>query len=302
MADLAKGLDDTIAKIRQWGIAVREGSRLPTTVKLLQDVASAGSFSKSEAELRKIGYAASGAQELLLAGGMLPPEPLDSAFEVLRRVVGGTLGLTPHRAYQVQSELWVGAALSCAGVRLGVPTKPEGPDYIVWNGTLKYAIEVKRLAGKSSVHRRVSRAAKQTRSGQYHGGALYVDLTDWLPSDMTIRFASGPPDMDSPQTPIARRIDQLRKEIFDDQTQRIQQRREHLFAVTAFARFKHWDLTDLSQLHLSRYIAPLWFWHSARDLRYHRARWLAELLHNGARNIGLADVGAHEIRFQSDST
>ena len=304
MADLARGLEKTIAKIEQWGIAVASDSRLPKTAKLLQDVASTRSFPKSQTELKKIAHAASDAQELILVRGMLPPEPLDSTVEVLRRAIGGTIGVTRHQAYQAQSELWVGAALSCTGVRLGVLTKPEGPspDYVVWNGTLEYAIEVKRIAGDSSVRRRVSEAASQTRSSRYHGGALYVDLTDWLPSDVTLRFAAGPPDLETPRVPIARKIDQLRKEIFDDQTNRIRQRRVNLFAVTAFARFIHWDLTDLSQLHLSRYIAPLWFWHSARDLRYHRARWLAELLHSGASNIGLQDLGAHEIRFQSDGS
>ena len=302
MADLARGLEETIAKIEKWGIAVRVGSRLPKTVKLLQDVAFAGSFPKSQAELKQIAHAASDAQELILVRGMLPPDPLDSTVTILRRAIGGTLGVTLHEeAYQAQSELWVGAALSCAGVRLGVLTKPEGPspDYVVWNGASEYAIEVKRLAGDSSVKRRVSEAANQTRSSRYHGGALYVDLTDWLPSDTTLRFASGPPDLNSPQMPIARKIDRLRKEIFDDQMQQIRQRRVNLFAVTAFARFIHWDLTDLSQMYLSRYIAPLWFWHSAKDLRYHRARWLAELLHNGARNIGLQDLGAHEISFEN---
>lgn len=108
---------------------------------------------------------------------------------------------------------------------------------------------------------------------------MYVDLTDWLPLDVTLRLASGPPDLDGPLMPIARRIDQLRREIFDDQAD--------------------WDLDDLSQMHLTRYIAPLWFWHSARDLRYHRARWLAELLDKGARNIGYQDLGAHEIGFRA---
>ena len=148
MADLAKGLEGTMAKIKQWGIGVRDGSRLPRTVKLLQEVASAGSFPKSEADLRQIGHAASDAQELILARGMLPAEPLDSTLEVLRRTVGGTIGVTPDQAYQAQSELWVGAALSCADARFGVLTKPEGPspDYVVRNGRCEYAIEVKRLA------------------------------------------------------------------------------------------------------------------------------------------------------------
>ena len=144
---------------------------------------------------------------------------------------------------------------------------------------------------------RVAKAAKQTRDRRYHGSALYVDLTDWLPSAITVRFASGPPDLEGPRTPIAERIDRLRQEIYNDQSHRIRQRRMHLLAVTAFARFIHWDLTDLSQMHLTRYIAPLWFWRSADAGSYDDARWLAELLPSVAGNIGFQDLGGHEISF-----
>ena len=301
MADLAEGLDEAMAKIEERGIDVPGGSRLRETAKHLRQVAAAQSFPESREGLRRIAHAARDAQEFANIRGMLPEKPLEPIAEALARAVGGTIGVTPHAAYRAQSELWVGAALSCAGISVGVLTNPGGmrPDYIVPNGTREYAIEVKRMAGGSSVRRRVSKAAKQTRHSRYHGGALYVDLTDWLPLDVTLRFASGPPDLDGPRLPIARRIDQLRREIFDDQAERILQRRMHLFAVTAFARFIHWDLDDLSQMHLTRYIAPLWFWHSDRDLRYHRARWLAELLDKGARNIGYQDLGAHEIGFRA---
>ena len=53
MADLAKGLEETIAKIEQWGITVPGGSRLPKTVKLLQDVASATVVSHFESRSQK---------------------------------------------------------------------------------------------------------------------------------------------------------------------------------------------------------------------------------------------------------
>lgn len=299
MAGLAKGLGQAIAKIEEWGIVVKGGSRLRNTVKLLQEVASAQKFPESREDLLKTAQAAYDAQEFIIIKGMLPQERLDSTANVLEKAVGGTLGVTPHEAYQAQSELWVGGALSCAGVRLGVLTNPQGPnpDYIVRNATREYAIEVKRIAEGNSVKNRVSKAAKQTRDRRYHGSALYVDLTDWLPSDITVRFASGPPDLEGPRTPIAERINRLRQEIYSDQSQRIRQRRLHLLAVTAFARFIHWDLTDLSQMHPTRYIAPLWFWRSAKTLRYHRARWLAELLPSVAGNIGLQDLGRHEISF-----
>ena len=301
MADLAEDLEEAIAKIKEWGIDVPGGSRLPETAKHLREVASAQSFPESRTGLRKTAHAARDAQEFANIRGMLPKQPLKPIARAFARTVDGAIGVTPHQAYQAQSQLWVGAALSCAGVSVGVLANPKGmhPDYIVENGTEEYAIEVKRISGGSSVRRRVSKAAKQTRHSRYHGGALYVDLTDWLPPDVTLRFASGPPDLDSPRMSLARKIDRLRKEIFSDQTERIRPRRLHLLAVTAFARFIHWDLNDLSQMHLTRYIAPLWFWHSVKDLRYHRARWLAELLYKGARNIGYQDLGAHEIRFQT---
>lgn len=297
MADLAAGLEKTIRKIKVWDINVPADSRLRIAVELLRSVASEQSFPESREELQRVGHAASDAQDFINIGGMLPVEPLDSTVKILVRAIGGTLGVTPHEAYQAQSELWVGAALSCTGAPPRVLNDPSGPspDYIVENGTLKYAIEVKRISGSASVRRRVSRAAKQTRNRRYHGGALYVDLTDCFPRDMSVRFASGPPDLDSPQMPFARKINQLRKEIFNDYTGRIRERRAHLLAVTAFARFIHWDLTDLSEMHLNRYIAPLWFWRNAKTLRYHHARWLAELLQSGAENIGLYDLGGHQI-------
>ena len=301
MVELAQGLEEAIAKIEEWDIEVKMGSRLRKTVKLLQDVAPEQEFPESREDLLQIAQAASDAQEFIIIKGMLPQERLKSTADALERAVGGTLGVTPHEAYQAQSELWVGGALSCAGVPLGVLTNPQGPnpDYIVRNGTLEYAIEVKRIAEGNSVKNRVSKAAKQTRDSRYHGSALYVDLTDWLPSAITVRFASGPPDLEGPRTPIAKRIDRLRQEIYSDKSHRIRQRRLHLLAVTAFARFIHWDLTDLSQMHPTRYIAPLWFWGSAKTLRYHRARWLAELLPGVAGNIGLQDLGGHQLRFHS---
>ncbi|WP_419947858.1 ParA family protein [Candidatus Palauibacter sp.] len=301
MADLARDLEEVIAKVEEWGIPVPGGSRLPQTAEHLQQVTSAQSFPESREGRCKTAHAAQDAQEFSIIGGMLPRQPLKPVVQALSRAVGGTIGVTPHPAYQAQSELWVGAALSCAGVSVGVLTKPNGasPDYIVRNDGKEYAIEVKRIASGSKVRQRVSKASEQVRGSRYDGGALVVDLTDWLPSDVTLRFAEGPPDLNSPHMRIARRIDQLRKEIFDDRTDRIRPRRMQLLAVTAFARFIHWDLTDPSQIHLTRYIAPLWFWQSGENRGDHRARWLAELLNDGVRNIGYQDLGAQEIRFRN---
>lgn len=300
MAHLADSLAEAIAKIEEWGIPVPDGSRLQKTVQLLRSVASENAFPEARGDLIEIAHAARDAQELTEIGHVIPvEETLDPVAEALRRTVGGTLGQSPHRAYQSQCELWVGAMLARGGALTGVIENAEhkSPDFVVRNGNMLYAVEVKRPTSLARARTLVSGAAKQLLSNRFHGGALVVDLTDCLDSDLVAAVGPGPPDLRRVQAQIHKQMDVLRKEVYDDSSQRIRGKRRHLFGVTVIARVIWWNVEDLSQMYLTRYIGWISFLGPAKDLRYWRARWLAELIDKGMREVGHQDLGGREIDF-----
>ena len=301
MANLADGLVGAIAKIEKWGIPVPPGSRLQKTVQLLRSVASENTFPQGPGDLIEIAHAARDAQEMTEISHVIPVEMLDPVAEALRRTVGGSLGQSPHQAYQSQSELWVGAMLARGGAFTGVieNAKHKSPDFVVRNGNMEYSVEVKRPASLAGAQALVSGAAKQLLSKRFHGGALVVDLTDCLDPGLAAVVAPGPPDLRRVQAQIHRQMDRLRKEVYDDSSQRIRGKRRHLFGVTVIARVIWWDVDDLSQMYLTRYIGWISFLGPAKDLRYWRARWLAELIDKGMKEVGHQDLGGREIDFES---
>ena len=224
---------------------------------------------------------------------------LDPVASALRRTVGGTLGQSPHGAYQSQSELWVGAMLVRGGAFTGVVenVKHKSPDFVVRNGNMEYSVEVKRPTSLARARALVSGAAKQLLSKRFHGGALVVDLTDCLDPDLAVAIAPGPPDLRRVQAQIHKQMDRVRKEVYDDSSQRIRGNRRHLFGVTVIARAIWWNTDDLSQIYLTRYIGWISFLGPAKDLRYWRARWLAELIDKGMREVGHQDLGRREINL-----
>lgn len=139
LAVLADRLKGAIATIEEWGIRLDPTTRLKRTENLLRDVASAGSFPTSHDGLVEVAHAARDAQEFAEIGGMLPEKPLRPVATALKHATQvepsddewSELGGAPC---QFQSELWVGAMLSCAADFLGVPLQKGWPDYIVKNG------------------------------------------------------------------------------------------------------------------------------------------------------------------------
>ena len=299
MSDLADSLAEAISKIEKRGIPVPRGSRLQKTVQLLRSVASANAFPQAQDDLIRIAHAARDAGELTEISHVIPVEVPTPVEEALRRTVGGTPGRSPHKAYQSQTELWVGAMLARSGAFAGVieTAKLKNPDFVVRNGNMEYSVEVKRPSSLARARTLVSRAAKQLLSKRFHGGALVVDLTDCLDPDLAAAIASGPPDLSRVQAQIHEQMDRLRKEVYDDSSQRIRERRRHLFGVTVIARVIRWNVADLSQMYLTHYIGWISFLGPAKDLRYWRARWLAELIDKGMKQVGHQDLGGRKIDF-----
>ena len=279
MGHLADQLEEAIRTMRDWGIRVTPGSRLPKIVRCLRKLASRQSFPESPSQRTLIAQAARDAQEFAEISWVLPSEELRPLRESLRKAVFGTLGQA-GKPYRYQSELWTGAMLARSGAltRVLKASKGKSPDFILENGTMAYAVEVKRPANLPRARERVSDAASQLRQDRYHGGAIIVDLTDCLGSEYKELSGRGLPSIDHVEAKVEELTDPLRKEVFDDSSSRIRGRYRHIFAMVTFVRTVWWDLNDLSQMHPLRHVLSIRFRHGSKDLRYWRAGWLAGLI------------------------
>lgn len=301
MGLLADQLEEAIGAFREWGIRIPPGSRLPRIVRLLRELVAEKSFPESPGQLAQIAQAARDAQEFAEISWVLPSENLRPLRESLRKAVFGTLGQTRDAAYRYQSELWTGAVLARSGAFTGVRevSKGKSPDFILKNGTLEYAVEVKRPSNMRRALERVSEAADQLRQDRYHGGAIVVDLTDCLGSELTHRSGASGPTRDPVEAKAEELTNVLRQEVYDDSSQRIRARWRHIFALITFIRTSWWDLKDLSHMNPLRYVLQIRFLGRGKTLRYWRACWLAELLDQGIRETGHQELGEREITFDT---
>lgn len=282
-------------------IRIPPDSRLPKIVRLLRELVSEESFPESPNQRTLIAQAARDAQEFAEISWVLPSEELRPLRESLQKAVFGTLGQTGDPACRYQSELWTGAMLARSGALTGVRmvSEEKSPDFILKNGTMEYAVEVKRPSNLPRALDRVSEAAGQLRHDRYHGGAIVVDLTDCLGPEFGDLSGRGRPNMDHVEAKVEELTNPLRKMVFDDSSERIRVRYRHIFALVTFIRTIWWDLDDLSQMHPLRFVLPISFWSGGKTLRYWRASWLAGLIVRGIRETGHQELGGREVTFDT---
>ena len=274
-------------------------SRLPKIVRCLRELVLEQSFPESPSQRALIAQAARDAQEFAEISWVLPSDKLRPLQTRVQEAVFGTLGQTRHKAYHSQSELWTGAMLARSGAFTGVliASKGKTPDFILKNGTMEYAVEVKRPSNPARALDGVSEAVGQLRNDRYHGGAIVVDLTDCLDSEFGELSGRGRPNMDDVEAKVEELAGILRKKVFDDSSSRMRGRYGHVFALLTFVRTVWWDLDDLSQMHPLRHVLTIRFWHGVKDLRYWRAGWLAGLIEKGIDETGHQELDGREIAF-----
>lgn len=289
MGDIADQLEDSILKLRSWGIRVIDAGRLRSAVRTLRKYHSVGSFPKNRGQLIAIAQAAREAQEFIEISDVLPDEELKPLADNIQQAVKGTPGTARTQAAQYQSELWVGAMLASSGLSTAVVTAAKGrrPDFVVLIGTMLYPVEVKRPAAELDAPRLIREAGQQIEGPKYHGGVIAVDLSDSLPDDLAIRFGEGPPEENPLREALVRLSGELHAEIFDESAQSIRPGKHHIFCIHTFARTMYWDEADLSQMYLKRLVISVVFYHRAENnLRGYRARALQDALHDGIRAQG----------------
>jgi hypothetical protein len=305
---VAAMLDEAVGAFRSWGITVGETNRLLRISKLLVRTAAEAAYPRDEERLSVLAESIRNAQEFIEIATVLPAEPIASVKHDLRKAIRGDLvgsgGPTgPHLQHQTQ--LWVGAMLAQAYAKVGVLMQPGGeknPDFILSNGTLQYAVEVKRPNGGLDAYNTVRKAVRQIRSPKYHGGMIVVDLTDCI--DLTDRYTcrSGSPDFSGVRDKTNYLLHDLHREVFEDTSEFIKPGREQVFGIIGFCRATHWDLEDLSVPHLLRYVGTVLYWRrDHRTLRAVRARWLTDLIHNGISAAGHRQSGASAIEGPLES-
>ena len=152
---------------------------------------------------------------------------------------------------------------------------------------MKYAVEVKRPEGISNARALVSGAAKQIRSGRYHGGSIVVDLTDCIEIPVECGVTSGEPDLSPLNEQLIGGLKDLHRQIFDDSSSRIKERRDHVFSLVGFARHVHWNKDDLAVPRLGRAVATIEYQRGGPNtLKARRAKWLGRLVHDGIKGSG----------------
>ena len=120
MGDIADRLDDSISKLRSWGIRVIDAGRLSGAVRTLRKYRELGSFPGDRARLVEIAQAAREAQEFIEISDVVPDDQLKPLADSIQQAVQGAPGTARSRAAQYQSELWVGAMLASSGLSTSV--------------------------------------------------------------------------------------------------------------------------------------------------------------------------------------
>lgn len=309
LAILSDHLDEVIGEIRAFGVRISPTSRLPRMSRLLRETAVRDAYPSNEHELSVLAEAIRNAQEFVDIGNVLPKAPFHSLRQDLQSAVAGDLGAAgpstgPHLQYQTQ--LWVGAMLAQAGANVGMLMKPTGqknPDFILKNGTLDYAVEVKRPNGELDAQNIIRKAARQIRNDRFHGGMIVVDLTDCIDPTVRHRSGVGKTTFDEVRNGVNALLHRLHTEVFNNDAERLHEGREHVFGLIGFCRAGYWDLADLSYPYLNRYVGSISYWRKDRGtLRAHRARWLAELIHRGLSEAGHSQSEPIAIPWSAQST
>lgn len=298
MGLLAQRFDDAVSVFHLWGIRVHRSSRLRECSRLMRHVYSVGAFPAGRDELLRASHAVRDATEFIEISDALPAERLRPLAVDLQAAVAGGIGQGASRAAQYQTQLWVGAMLAYSGAKVGVQldTAGKNPDFIVTNGTLQYAIEVKRPS-QFRARRIISEANHQITPSHYHGGAIVVDLTDCIDQTLSVSVGGNPHEDDTPLKREAMRLTrELNEQIYDYANKQTYPNRTGISGLITTGRIIHWDEGDRSRIYLRRFMIPVTYWGGHKGtLRGHRAQWLTKLIRRGVSTAGSIEIGSMAV-------
>ena len=299
LLEMASQLEEVIGEFNAFGVKIPASSRLPSIARLLRATGTVGAYPDDPERLSLLAEAIRDGQEFINIAGVLPKAPFASVRNDLQIAVGGALRSVSEATgthLQHQSQLWTGAMLANSGSQTGVlitPGNGRTPDFFIENGTMRYAVEVKRPAG--ALRNVVRYAAEQIRGKRVHGGMLVVDVTDQVKPEDRFTCAPRAPEFETAKIRTGELLARLHAQIYDEQRGRMRPGREHIFGLVVFLRAGHWNTADLSFPYLHRPVMGITYGKDLRPtLRVLRAEKLVRIIREGIEATGYEPVGSGE--------
>jgi hypothetical protein len=180
---VAERLSTAIDILERADIRVSGLSRLKHARDRLRKTAADDHFPDDEKERQLTAWAIRDAQDYDHILRVFDSDVIrELAPEIQRAIAGDPRSpLSLRQALTFQTQFWVGAVLTYAGLEVQVPmgNGEKMPDYFVLNGTLRHGVEVKRPKSATHLRNLLSGAAKQL-AAQSTRGAVVVDISDCL--------------------------------------------------------------------------------------------------------------------------
>ena len=268
-AEASKNLAIAIETLRNWGIRIRENSRLVDAVNVLASRANEQGFPLDPLSARKLVNALSVARDFSDIAGGLPKERVAQVRSQLQlSVAKGSLAQdeTERQSYQLQSQYWIGRVL-VAGGTAAVPVregKTKSPDFLVTRDLAKYAVEVKRPMSARAIKVNIEKAVEQfSEIGLL--GVVVLDITDCMTDQTPETFMR---DVER----LGETIDDI---IWDSVGNKFRAGFESIMLISSVARGAYQVVKSGSpQIGFVNVSASSVFTTATGNLRDHHAQWL----------------------------
>lgn len=219
-----------IEQLVAYGLKIDATSRLRKALPILGDQGLRLKFPVDAEQSRALVNALFVAHDYADIAAALPiklPNELRSQLEQSMNLGSLAQNEENRRAYQYQSQFWIGRVLELGGAEPQhiEASHAKSPDYSIRLTTLEYGVEVKRPSSEEVLERRIHDAADQLRTRGLFG-AVVLDLTDCMPN-------TDPPIVQARVDRIGHVIDNI---VWDDERKHHRPGLDRIILTSSFAR------------------------------------------------------------------
>jgi hypothetical protein len=241
-AALAAAVDDAIEAFSKWQIPTGVNSKLLKARKCLLKVAEQDSYGTTQTDLIETAKAILLANDFYVISRTLTEsraDPIAKELEIALRGPLSEIETENRNAFDILSQFWFGTVLAFSGLHPAVPdSKKTKPDFLVYEGTLVFGVEIKRPQSPSSAVRALSSAASQLRK-YGEPGIIVLDVTRSVSAEALILYRGSL----SARQLMKSRFDRLASQLFETvENNSDSDKFDRIVVLVVFARFFNWTL------------------------------------------------------------